>query len=42
MDGVVEIGDDTVRLTQQQSADFYAAVAEECLDRERTIRSEMG
>lgn len=41
MDEVRQRGDDIANLTQQQSVDFYEGVAEECLDRARTIRSEM-
>jgi hypothetical protein len=41
MDTVTDLGDDTNRLSQQQSAEFYEGVAEECLARAGTIRSEM-
>lgn len=35
------IGDDTKRLTQMESADFYDAVADDLKMRARTIRQEM-
>lgn len=41
MEEVSEIGDDTDRLTQRESAEFYEGVASQCDTRARAIREEM-
>lgn len=42
MEQVQEVGDNTRRFTQEESAEFYEGVASDCQTRARTIRSEIG
>ena len=35
-------GDNSRRLTQAESVEFYESIASECRERAQTIRSEMG
>lgn len=41
MEQTQEIGDDTSRFSQEESAEFYEGVAMYCKQRADTIRSEM-
>lgn len=42
MDQVQEVGDDTRKFSQAESAEFYEGVANACKLRARVIREEMG
>lgn len=41
MEDISEVADDTVRWTQAESADIYAALAGDCAERANLIRREI-